>query len=404
MKVIVLGGGVIGVTTAYFLALAGCEVVVLEKNSDVAMSCSSANGGQLSYSHVDTWAEKNSFLSLVKAAFIPNSFLTISSLSTGGFFSWAREFYKNSKLQNSLDNSKKLFELSSKSKEALDFIMNRENIEFDYKKEGILHFYRCKKKLDAAISRLEANSFFNSKIKILTPEECVKKEPTLIRLLDEQSLAGGILYEDDASGNCALFTKNLAEICRKKYNVTFICNIIVKNILNDHKKITGINTNKGVFVADRYVSTLGAYGSKLLKGIGVETKIYPVKGYSLSISANNDFIAPKMALTDNENKIVYSRLGNIFRAAGTIEIAGFKDKINKKNIHFLTKIIHQTFSEAGNFNEVKEWCGFRPFRPDSNPLICKSGKYENLFLNMGHGSLGWTLAAGSGRVIGDLVR
>lgn len=403
MKIIILGGGVIGVVTSYFLASAGHEVTVLEKNPEVAMGCSYANGGQLSYSHIDTWAEKNSFLCLLKAAIKPNSFLSFSSFANKSFLAWAREFYENSKPQNSAANAKKLFELSTKSREALEFILNREDIDFNYKREGTLHFYRCHKKLDAAVARLETYSFFNGRVKILTPEECVRKEPTLIRLLDEQKLVGGIFYEDDASGDCALFTKKLAEICRTKYKVNFECNVVVKNILTDRKKVTGINTSKGVLVADNYVVTFGAHSAKFLDGIGIKTKIYPIKGYSLSIPANEEFVAPKISLTDNENKIVYSRLGNVFRAAGTIEIAGFKNKINKKNINFLSKVIHQTFSDAGNFNEVKEWCGLRPFRPNSLPLVCKSEKYNNLFLNTGHGSLGWTLSAGSGRAVGDLV-
>jgi D-amino-acid dehydrogenase len=403
MKVIVLGGGVIGIATSYFLASSGYEVTVIEKNPDVAMGCSQANGGQLSYSHIDTWAEKNSFTSLIKAAFTPGSFLTFSGLGGKGFVSWAKEFYQNSKPQNAIANAQKLFELSSRSKDALEYILNRENIEFSYKKEGTLHFFRNEKKLDSAIRKFKNYPFLAGKVKILTPEECVKKEPTLVRLLDERKLAGGIFYEEDASGDCALFTKKLAEICSKKYKVIFKNNVTIKNILNNGTKITGINTNKGVMSADNYICAMGVGGAKLLDGIGIPTKIYPIKGYSLSIAANDEFIAPKIALTDNENKIVYSRLGNIFRAAGTIEIAGFNAKLNQKNISFLSKIIHQTFSDCGNFNQVVEWTGFRPFRPDSKPLICKSEKYNNLFLNIGHGSLGWTLAAGSGKVVCDLL-
>jgi D-amino-acid dehydrogenase len=404
MKVIVLGAGVIGVTSAYFLARQGHEVVVLEKNSQSALGCSEANGGQLSYSHVETWAAKTSFFSMLKAAILPNSFLSISNFRDGAFFKWACEFYKNSSPAKAQENSRRLARLTFYSKEVLAEIIKEEpDLKFDYKNNGILHFYRDQKQFESAIKDAEFSSSIGIKAKILNAEESVKKEPTLVKLFDEKKLAGGIFYEIDASGNSLLFTRGLEKICQEKYKVVFEYETEVKNILTNHKKITGINTNKGVFVADKYAYALGAVGDKLLQGIKVLTKIYPLKGYSLSIAANDEFIAPRIAMTDSKNKIVYSRLGNIFRAAGTVEICGLKSNKNQKHISFLKNSIKSTYSDFGNINEIKEWCGFRPFRPNSIPLICQVKKYGNLFLNTGHGSLGWTLSAASGKILADLV-
>ena len=404
MKVIVLGAGVIGVTSAYFLARAGHKVIVLEKNSFSAMGCSYANGGQLSYSHIETWAAKASSWAMLKAAFIPGSFLTISDLFGKRFFSWANEFYKNSSLKKSQENSKKLFKISSYSKKVLEQILEEEiDIKFDYKKQGILHFYRNPIKFELAIKEAEFHNSIGCKAQILTAEECVKKEPTLVRIFDEGKLCGGIFYEIDASGNCMLFTKSLEKICREKYGVVFEYDVDVQNIFTNYDKVTGINTSKGIFVANKYVYALGAYGNKLLSGIGINAQIYPLKGYSLSIDADEEFIAPNMALTDTENKIVYSRLGNIFRAAGTVEVCWLKNSKNKKHINFLKKVLFTTFSDFGNFNEIRDWSGFRPFRPSSIPLICEVKKYGNLVLNVGHGSLGWTLSAASGKILTDVV-
>jgi D-amino-acid dehydrogenase len=404
MKVIVLGSGVIGVTTAYFLARAGHQVLVLDKNQYSALGCSEANGGQLSYSHIETWAAKSSLFSILKAAVVPNSFLSLSKFANKKFLKWFYEFYQNSKVAKSHENSRRLFRLTSYSKEVLNEILSEEkDLKFDYKNEGTLHFYREQKKLDSAIKDAEFVSSIGVKTQILTAEECVRKEPALIKLFDEKKLAGGIFYEMDGSGNGLLFVRALEKICKEKYGVTFEYDTEVKNLLTNHKKITGINTSKGVYVAHKYVYALGANGDNLLKGVRVETKIYPLKGYSLSIAADEEFIAPKMALTDTENKVVYSRLGKIFRAAGTVEICGLSSKKNKKNLAFLKATVCNSFSDFGNINEMTDWSGFRPFRPNSLPLICEVKKYGNLLLNTGHGSLGWTLSAGSAKILSDLV-
>jgi D-amino-acid dehydrogenase len=404
MKVIVLGAGVIGVVSAYFLARAGHQVTVLEKNSAVALGCSFANGGQLSYSHIETWAAKASFSAMAKAAIIPGSFLSISDLVSKNFFNWVCEFYKNSQVQNSQENSKKLFKISSYSREVLSEILAQEkDLKFDHKKQGILHFHRDPKKFEHAIKEAEFHNSIGCEAQILTAEECVKKEPTLIRILDEKKLCGGIFYDMDASGNCFAFTDSLARICKEKYGVIFEYCAEVKNILTNYKKVTGINSSKGVFVANKYVYALGATDSRLLRGVGIDSKIYPLKGYSLSIEADEEFIAPNLALTDVENKIVYSRIGNIFRVAGTVEACGLRAGKNKKHINFLKRAVGSTFSDFGNLNKISDWSGFRPFRPNSLPLVCQTRKYENLLLNVGHGSLGWTLSAASGKIISDII-
>ena len=404
MKVIVLGAGVIGVTSAYFLALAGHEVTVLEKNSKPGMGCSHANGGQLSYSHVETWAQKASIFSVLKELLSRKSFLSGASLWDKELLPWAWKFYRNSGKKVAQKNSKNLFKIASLSKDVLGAMMEREKtLKFDHSQTGTIHFFKNKKKFGKALHDLDFLTKIGCKSEILTAEDCIKKEPTLVKLFDEHKLAGGIFHEMDGSGNSFSYIKSLAKICSEKYGVKFEYDVEVENILTNHKKITGIKSDKGVFAGDSYVYAMGAYGCKILKGIGVKTSIYPLKGCSLSINASEEFVAPKITLTDPENKIVYSRIGNIFRAAGTVELGGFAAKDNRRNIKFLEKVITASFSDYGHFENVKEWSGFRPFRPSSIPLICKVKKYGNLFLNAGHGSLGWTLSAGSGQILADLL-
>jgi D-amino-acid dehydrogenase len=404
MKVIVLGAGVIGVTSAYFLAREGHQVTVIDKNPAPAMSCSYANGGQLSYSHIETWAQSTSAFTIFKSLVNPSSFLSFSDLYNKKFWCWLWKFYRNSSEKSSYENSKNLFALSSYSREIMKQVINAEsNLKFDYKNQGILHFFRDKKKYEKAIQDLEFQRKIGCNVQVLTAEECVKKEPNLVKLLDEQKLAGGIFYEDDASGNCAAFTSGLEKICREKYGVEFLYETEIKNILTNHKKVTGINTSDRVFTANKYVYALGAPGVSLLNGVGVEPQIYPLKGYSLSIPTDAEFVAPNLALTDPENKIVYSRIGNVFRAAGSVEICGLRANKNGKNLDFLKTTIRKSFSDFGNLNKSEDWFGFRPFRPNSLPLICEVKKYGNLLINSGQGSLGWTLAAASGKILSDLV-
>ncbi len=405
MKVIVLGSGIIGVTTAYFLARDGHEVVVLEKNNAAGTGCSFANGAQLSYSHNGMIASKDNLIQALQAMVKPKSFLSFGNFFNKNFFGWIYQFLGNCNKKKEIENSKKLFELGERSREALKQILaNEPQLRFDYQQTGILYFFRKEKKLSQAVKKAELDKSFGAKINFLTPEECIAKEPILIKLHDEKNLAGGLFYPQDASGNIHKFITQLEEICRIKYGVKFSYNTEIKNIFTNYKKVTGINTNNGVYTGDSYVCALGAYGNKLLKGIKISTNIYPIRGYSLSAQVNEKFSAPKMAMTDIENRIVYSRIGNIFRIAGAVEFTSFIATPKQKLFAFLHKVAKSSFSDYGNVDEKLNWSGFRPCCPDSLPLICKVEKYNNLYLNMGHGFLGWTLSAASGEIIADMVR
>lgn len=392
-----------GVTTAYFLARDGHEVTVLERESEAAMSCSYANGGQLSYSHIQSWASETSITSLFFSLISKKSPILIQNLNKDSI-RWLKQFVKNSFAKNKSENSKKLWALSSYSKSIFEELLHREQLQFDYDKCGTLYFYLNKRRFEKAIRESVNHNEIGCRAQILTIEECIQKEPTLSKIADNKTLVGGVFYPDDASGNCMKFVKALEKICREKYDVKFEYDCDVKNIFTNYERVTGINTTKGVFTADNYVYALGALGNSLLHGIKVDSMIYPIKGYSLSIKADEkEFLAPHSSMIDSENKIVYSRLGNIFRAAGCAEISGYNRKENSRMLKFLVTTIKSTFSDFGNINQSEKWLGFRPFRPNSIPLVCQVKKYGNLYLNTGHGNLGWTLSCGSSKNIANLI-
>jgi len=409
MKVIVLGAGIIGVTTAYYLAKSGHEVEVIEASDAAGGGCSFANGGQLSYSHIEPWSKKSSIFSLIKSSFNPYSHTKINDFNNKEFYSWFYNFFKNSSNENLLKISKNIFKICNNSKQLMQELLNDESDfdngnKFDLKNTGILHFYRTQKLFDEDHNRLE--KFHNSslKYKIFNPEESIKFEPNLEKLQNNKKLFGSIFFPSDKSGDCHKFISILESICKRKYGVKFHFNHQIKNIFTNYEKITGINTTHKVFYADRYVYCLGAESLHLLNGIKIDHGIYPVKGYSLSINCDDqDFLAPNTSLTDNQNKIVYSRIGNVFRVAGTVEIGKFNSKISKKNLNYLYKNIKETFTSFGDISKVKEWSSFRPYRYNSTPLIGKIESLPNFYLNVGHGSLGWTNSLASGKIVADEI-
>ncbi len=409
MKIIVMGSGIIGVTTSYFLAREGHDVTVIDAESSVALGCSFANGCQLSYSHIEPWSLSFSLNKTILELLKPQSSVKGGSILTFEFLCWLKKFCRNLPLSKNLTIAQNLFNLSTYSINAFDEIIKIEKeLDFHYQQNGILHFFTNEKSFRSNLSIAEFKSKINCPLQILTPEEVIKKEPSLLPLLENKNLKGGIFYKNDATADSKIFTSQLAQICKDRYNVKFAFNQKILNFLNNKQKITGINTSTEVMTADSYVYALGTSGNSLLRGIGIESNIYSIGGYSISIPIEDLENAPKIGITDQQNKVVYSRIGNTLRVAGTIEInnkkqAKHNEKIISSNINFIKDITEKNFVNFGDITKSETWYGERPFRPNSTPLICNSKKYSNLYINTGHGSLGFTLAAGSAKFLTNLI-
>ncbi len=404
MKIVVLGAGVIAVTTAYFLAKDGHEVIVIDRQSESAGECSFANGGQLSYAHMEPWANPAVLPNILKWLGKEDAPLVFRLRADYAMWRWGVQFLKAATHKQSLETTRHMLRLSLYSRELMHALQQECALPFSYEKKGILHVFHDQKALDAEIEQAQFQQGLGVPFVPLAREECMQKEPAL--RYTEQPLIGGVFFPDDEMGNAYLFTRMLAGLCREQLGVQFHYNTNITRITASHDKVTGVETNKGVFTADSYVLSLGAYSSLYSRQIGISLPIYPMKGYSISIPIVHDEGSPAISLTDQTHKIVYSRLGDIIRVAGTAEFAGYDHSIKERRIAPILNSAQQLFPTMvtdENRAAIQKWACLRPSTPSGIPVLGKS-RYPNLFMNTGHGTLGWTLACSSARVVADIIK
>lgn len=402
MKILVLGSGIIGVTTAYYLHKSGHEVTVIDRNSNSAAECSYANGGQLSYSHAEPWANPITLNSIPRWLIAKNSPLSVGNIIDYRMWKWIWKFIGNCNSKQAKDSTKKLLEMALLSRNEMREICDDINIEFNQSQCGTLHLFEHEKLLEEAINQAKFQQEFGCEFEVLnTRESCLEKEPALVG--SNRKFIGGIFFPLDASGDIHQFTNKLASYLAKK-GVDFLYDTEIKSLkVNKYEnKIEKVVTHNKVISADKYIVTLGAYSSLLLRNIGITLPIYPVKGYSLTIPINKDDLAPNICITDIHHKIVTSRLGSELRIAGMADFSGYDHRIYPARIRALKTIANDLFPNMVNIDKAKEWSCLRPSTPDGIPIISKS-RYNNLYINTGHGSLGWTLAAGSAFALNKLI-
>lgn len=398
MKILVLGSGIIGVTTAYFLGAHGHEVEVIDRQPASAMETSFANGGQLSYSHAEPWANPGTLPKVAKWMFKKDAPLVLRPRADLDMITWGLKFLANCSASRAHANSVTLLRLGLYSKKKMDQLRTLTGIQFDFRADGILHVFSHEKEYAAAVRQSEFQSKFGCREDILSTAQCLNMEPALEHAA--RPIVGGIHAPIDESGDIHTFTKSLAALCEKEFGTVFHYNTTVEKLLCEKKKITGVTTNKGAFTADAYVMALGSYSPVLLRQAGIRVPIYPMKGYSITLPAS--VYSPKVSITDTELKIVYSHLGNRLRVAGTAEFAGYNDKIVDYRVNAIKRGVQALFPKAYSEEGLTDWACLRPQTPDGPPIIGKT-PVENLYINTGHGTLGWTQAAGSAALLADVM-
>ena len=399
MRIIILGAGVIGVTAAYYLQKDGHEVILVDRQKGAGLETSFANGGQISPSQSMPWASPETPKLILKWLGRHDAPLLYRMRIDPKLWSWSLQFLGNCSEEKFSNNTFKNLRLALYSRACLYEIRRHTNIEYDCLEGGILRIFRDSGKLNEAEKQASVLNDVGSYNQVLNTKEIYALEPAC--KLSPDKIIGGIYTPDDQSGDAFKFTNELTNYLKDR-GVKFRFGEKVEQLNSNGDKIKSITTDKDSIEADAIVVSLGSYSGFLLKTLGIKIPVQPAKGYSLTVPIAGKNGAPSISITDEDHKIVFTRLGNRMRVAGTVEFAGFDNKINNKRAQSICKIAQSIFPDAGDYSKSEFWSGLRPLTPDGTPII-GSTPYKNLYLNTGHGSLGWTMCAGSGKIIADII-
>ena len=400
MKVVVLGAGIIGTTSAYFLAKQGHEVTVIDRQDSVSMETSHANAGCLSYGFTSPWASPGLPFSVLKWVLTGRSPLIINPNMSVETVKFLYRMFKNCNSRSYEINKSRMLRVANYSQKALLEIETDFDLYYEQKKQGSLQLFWDSKEIEKAHKDIAILDKFNINSKLLSAEECVKIEPGLQYV--KNKLAGGIQFMDDFTGNCYLFSTEVYKKC-VEMGVNFEFNTEIKSLQISNDKIASVSTDSGEIKADCYSVSLGSYSTKILSKIGIEIPIYPVKGYSITLPVLSNEDAPQSTIMDEKNKIAITRLGDRIRVAGMAHLTDFDKNLRTKSLDSLMSGLDLLFPKSyESSKETNFWTGFRPSTPDGTPIIGPT-PFNNLFLNTGHGTLGWTMSAGSGKLLANLV-
>ncbi|MDO8289745.1 MAG: D-amino acid dehydrogenase [Parvibaculum sp.] len=405
MKIVVVGAGIIGVTTAYELATRGHEVTLLDARAGAGLETSYANGGQLGASEVAPWAGPEVPWQVLRWLGRIDAPFRLALKSDPEQWQWLLRFLMRCRSSARAERIAPNLALALLSQARMDEIsthLNNDPITFDEKRAGILQIFHRPKGLAAAATAIDAMNGDGLEQKVLSPRECVELEPALEHALASGSIAGGIFCASDRSGDAYKYTKQLAERAQK-LGVAFVTGAEVTGFEAQGDRITGVKTRAWMFSADAVVLAAGVHTTRLARECGVRIPVYPLKGYSVTLPVDG-VVAPQVSLTDEARKVVVSRLGNRLRTAGTAEVSGYDTEIDMRRARSVLDATMAIFPQMAPVADKAEyWTGLRPMSSDGSPILGQAGRFKNLYLNTGHGSLGWTLAHGSAVGLADLI-
>ncbi|SFA69207.1 D-amino-acid dehydrogenase [Poseidonocella pacifica] len=400
MKVIVMGAGVIGVTTAYYLAKAGAEVTVLDRQPGPGLETSYANAGELSYGMTSPWAAPGIPWKAVKWMFMKRRPFFIWPLISPPMWAWCAQMIRNCNADSYRVNKSRMVRISNYSRDVMPELVAETGITYDGREQGTLQLFRTAKQLKSSKADQEILAEFGSPYEVLDQDGCIQAEPALAQV--REKFVGGLRLLADRTGDCRVFTMALAEKCAEM-GVEFRYGQTIKSFVIENDRVAGVDTDiAGRVTGDAYVCALGSYGPRTLRPIGIKLPVYPVKGYSVTLPVIEETAAPQSTIMDETHKVAITRLGDRIRVAGTAEIAGYSKRLGPHATDTVRHVINDLFPGAGDLTRAEGWTGLRPMTPDGTPVLGPT-RYPNLYLNTGHGTLGWTMACGSGRAVADIV-
>lgn len=400
MKVIVLGAGVVGTTTAWYLAEAGHQVTVIDRQPSAGMETSFANGGQISPCHAEPWANPAVLLKLAKWLGREDAPLVFRFKRWDpALWAWGLRFLANCPPGRTEINTARTLRVALYSRTCLQQLRPQLGLKYDHLTRGILHVYTEGTDFDHAVAAAQTMAKYGLDRQVQTPEQCCAVEPALTAA--SPKLAGGIYTPDDESGDAHLFTQELAAKALAA-GVEFQWNTTITAIEKSGDSIDAVVTDKGRVTGDAYVLALGSFSPLMVHSLGLNLPIVPAKGYSLTVPVGEHLGAPTVSITDDARKIVLTRLGQRLRIAGTAEMAGWDLSMTELRWRMQLDRAQELFPDGGDYDRAEPWAGLRAVTPDSVPILGPT-PMKNLWLNTGHGTLGWTMACGCGRILADLI-
>ncbi|MHA7926057.1 MAG: D-amino acid dehydrogenase [Marinobacter sp.] len=403
MHILVLGAGIVGITTAWYLQKQGHQVTVVDRQNRAGLETSYANGGQISVSHAEPWANPSAPLKVLKWLTKPDAPLLFRPTLDPAQWRWALSFLGQCTSARAAHNIRQIVNLGTYSRSQLQALRKEAGIEYDHLEKGILHFYTNPAEFDGAMEPTRIMQDLGCDRQVIDADRAVELEPALKPIRNR--IAGATYTSEDESGDARMFTQNLAKRCSEA-GVAFRYGTEILGVEHAGERVLGVQTlcdgRHETLRADTYVLSMGSFSSALARQLGIFLNIYPAKGYSITVPVKNEEAAFKVSLTDDEHKLVYSRLGNRMRVAGMAELSGYSRKLNYTRCRAIVRRTAEVMPEAGYWDQAEFWSGLRPATPSNVPYIGKS-HFANLYLNTGHGTLGWTHSCGSAAALADII-
>jgi D-amino-acid dehydrogenase len=399
MKILILGSGVIGTTAAYYLARAGHDVTVVDRQPGPGMETSFANAGEVSPGYSAPWAGPGVPAKAVKWMLMSHSPLVIWPMLDWAMWRWGLAMLRNCTEARYKVNKARMVRLAEYSRDCLRQLRADTGIAYDERSQGTLQLFRTQKQLDGTGKDIDILRQYGVPYQLLDREGYLQYEPALA--LVKEKFVGALRLPGDETGDCFVFTKKLAKMA-EALGVEFRWGLNIQALERQGDRITGARTDAGVLQADACVVALGSYSPLLLKPVGIDLPVYPVKGYSITLPIDDAAHAPESTIMDETHKVAVTRLGDRIRVGGTAELAGYSLKLREPRRETLNHVVTDLFPRAGDVAKASFWAGLRPMTPDGTPVIGPTN-LDGLWLSTGHGTLGWTMAAGSGQLLADWI-